>query len=113
MNIKRAILTESTLQADLYCELKKIFTNVILEHTFCITGQTRTGRPRKLRADITVCDDILNVIAFVEVKSAWRIKQTQSFSRTRQFQKYTSTGIPFVYCTNPTQIEETVNFCIS
>lgn len=103
------IKTEAEIQFELAYKLKRIGfdirleRSVVLEETF---RTTRTGRNSQIRIDILVLKND-KLICAIEVKDFKG--EIRSINKDgRQFKKYLSLGIPFLYCYSENHINSSV-----
>ena len=102
------IITEAEIQFELAYRLKRAGFTVKLERTFLLDETFRvhrTNRNCSIRVDILVFRKDKLVCA-IEVKD---FKENSKVNKeNRQFKKYLSLGIPFVYCL----CESDINKCV-
>ena len=95
-------ISEATIQAEIYHQLKTIGIECYLEQNFDIIYK---GRPHKVRADIIIVKNY-NIVCICEVKNGLDERPNKN---TRQYHKYQILGIPFFYCMNVSQINNVIS----
>jgi hypothetical protein len=96
--------TEAEVQFELGRNLMLSGFKVLFERNIILKDRkTKTGRPVKLRADVVVFKND-SIVCLIEVKNNKR----PSSNATKQKGKYTSSGIPFIYCWNEKHIDQAV-----
>ena len=101
MKVRRHILSEATVQAELYGALKREGFHPILEQKF---------RHVKIRVDVCMIRGDDYAYACIEVKSQLRPRITSDYKHTLQHLKYGLLGLPFMYCTHMSDIPKAVEW---
>lgn len=100
--------TEAEIQFELAYKLKKmgfdirLERTIVLEETFRI--KKRTSRNCSIRVDILILRKD-KIICVIEVKNF--VNDSKINTENRQFKKYLSLGIPFVFCLSENKINST------
>lgn len=100
---KQGRLSEATIQAEIYHQLKILGIVCYLEYPFNIIYK---GKARIVRADLVVVKND-NIVCVCEVKN--HILYNSPNKKTLQYHKYEILGIPFFYCMNVSQIGKCVS----
>ena len=98
--IKRDRISEANIQAEIYHRLKVCGIPCYLEY-----------KVDKCRFDIVILkehEEVTEIIAIVEVKSKLGDNINKINYNGRQFKKYSSYGLPLLYCTNMSCVYKTV-----
>ena len=90
--------SEATIQAELYHRLRLLNIDCILEYPHLAPDN------RMARLDCVIVKD-RQIVAIVEIK---RRTKGYDYQNTRQFKKYSSFGVPLIYCFGYHQIDETI-----
>ena len=85
-------ITHGTIQAEIYCRLKKLGVKSQLEYKY---GNSRF--------DVAVFDNSDKILCVIEVKRSSRCKK-----QTKQRKKYEQFGFPVFYCCGYSEIYKTV-----
>ena len=110
MLIDTSYNTEADIQFELGSRLKDLGFSVFFERNFNLPDFVKTKRSRKttkIRVDVVVMrgDKIVGVI---EVKNNLCDKKPKG----RQLSKYKSLGLPFYFCWNKDDIENSIRFIL-
>ena len=93
-------LPEANVQAEIYCQLKALNIEVILEYKQYVKAMNCF-----MRIDVAVIQGD-RLITAIECKSRNRTRINEN---TRQHKKYMSLGIPFMYCLSIKDVETCCN----
>ncbi len=81
-------VSEATIQAELYMQLRLIGIECYLEYPIKLGSCS-------MRADIAIAYSGV-IVGLIEVKS--RTSKRSPSKKTRQYNKYKEVGLPFIYC---------------
>jgi len=97
MDFLKHCLTGADLQAECYYRLKLLSIESYLEY-----------RHKNCRFDMIIPKGN-KIIAIIEFKAYRRSHSNLRSGNTKQFKKYSSYGIPVIYCKGKDEIDQTIN----
>ena len=97
MLFKETKISEAQIQAECYRRLRNLGIEVYLEY-----------KHRNCRFDLVVVENG-EIVVIVEIKNHQRHYDPARTFKTKQFKKYSSLGIPLVYCLSWDELEKTIS----
>lgn len=96
--------SEFEIQAELFQDLKQLGYDI---HGEVPTSWNRRTGTKGARFDLVIFRN-KRAAVLIEVKSHLAGRSHKPTTQTKQYQRYSQYGLPVIYCTNLTQIEETI-----